>query len=91
MSERKLEKFFKFKEGANFNRRNTLSILRIALKLHCVPKFKPDAKIGKISSFRSGTNIDVFGIFLYKNAEHGTVFLLEFDFRWGMACGYISL
>jgi hypothetical protein len=53
--ERKIENFFKFKEGANFNRRNTLSILRIALKLHCVPKFKPDAEIGKISSFRSGT------------------------------------
>jgi len=26
--ERKLENFFKFKEGENFNRRNTLSILR---------------------------------------------------------------
>ena len=55
MPERKLENFFKFKEGANFNRRNTSSILRIALKLHCVPKFKPDAEIGEISSFRSGT------------------------------------
>jgi len=53
--ERKLENFFKFKEGANFNRRNTWGILRIALKLHCVPKFKPDAEIGEISSFRSGT------------------------------------
>jgi len=54
--ERKLENFFKFKEVANFNRRNTWSILRIALKLHCVPKFKPDTEIGKISSFRSGTS-----------------------------------
>jgi hypothetical protein len=33
---------FKFKEGENFNHRNTLSILRIALKLHCVPKFESD-------------------------------------------------
>ncbi len=31
---------FKFKEGENFNHRNTLSILRIALMLHCVPKFE---------------------------------------------------
>jgi len=34
---------FKFKEGENFNRRNILNISRIALKLHCVPKFEPDA------------------------------------------------
>jgi len=26
----------------NFNHRNTWSILRIAQKLHCVPKFEPD-------------------------------------------------
>jgi len=42
--------FFKFKEGENFNRRNTCSISRIALKLHCVPKFEPDAEIGQISA-----------------------------------------
>jgi len=41
---------FKVKEGENFNHRNTLSILRIALKLHCVPKFEPDAEIGQISA-----------------------------------------
>ena len=29
--ERKLENFFKFKEGKNFNRRNTLSISRIKI------------------------------------------------------------
>ena len=33
----------KFKEGENFNHRNTLSISRIALSLHFVPKFEPDA------------------------------------------------
>jgi len=27
---------------------------KTAPKLHCVPKFKPDAEIGKISRFRSG-------------------------------------
>jgi len=41
---------FKVKEGENFNHRNTLSISRIALKLHCVPKFEPDAEIGQISA-----------------------------------------
>ena len=54
--------WFHIKEGENFpdgrdfpldrilfvgrNRKNTLSILRIAWKLHCVPKFEPDAEIG---------------------------------------------
>jgi hypothetical protein len=38
---------FKFKEGENFNRKNILNILRIALKLHCVPKFEPDTEIGQ--------------------------------------------
>ena len=33
---------FKFKEGENFNHRNTLSILRIALKLHFVQNVEPD-------------------------------------------------
>jgi len=33
---------FKFKEGENFNHRNTLSILRIALKLHCVQNVESD-------------------------------------------------
>ena len=40
---------FEIKEGENFNHRNTCSISRIALKLHCVPKFEPDADIGQIS------------------------------------------
>jgi hypothetical protein len=35
---------FKFKEGENFNHRNTLSILRIALKLHFVQNVEPDPR-----------------------------------------------
>ncbi len=34
---------FKFKEGENFNHRNTLSILRIALKPHFVQNVEPNA------------------------------------------------
>jgi len=41
---------FKFKEGENYNHRNILNILRIALKLHCVPKFEHDTEIGQISA-----------------------------------------
>ena len=64
---------FKFKEGENFNHRNTLSILRIALMLHCVPKFEPvdksrssgTQKLGErgrfakvsISHYEDGSNI----------------------------------
>jgi hypothetical protein len=33
---------FKFKESENFNYTNTLSILRIKLKLHCVQNVEPD-------------------------------------------------
>ncbi len=36
----------KFKEGENFNHRNTFSILRIKLKLHCVQNVEPDTEIG---------------------------------------------
>jgi hypothetical protein len=52
------------KEGENFNHRcsvvnalgvNTYSISRIALKLHCVPKFKLDADIGR-GRFEIGSN-----------------------------------
>jgi len=32
------------------NHRNICNISRIALKLHCVPKFEPDAEIGQIST-----------------------------------------
>jgi hypothetical protein len=49
---------FKFKEGENFNHRNTLSILRIALKLHCVPKFEPDTEIGQKGAFCKGLIIE---------------------------------
>jgi len=53
---------FKAKEGKNlalksftaYNHRNTLSLLRIALKLHCVPKFEPDAGIGQKGAFCKG-------------------------------------
>jgi len=44
---------FEFKECENFNHRNILNISRIALKLHCVPKFEPDAEIGHKVPFRS--------------------------------------
>ncbi len=33
---------FKFKAGENFNHRHTLSILRIALKLHFVQNVEPN-------------------------------------------------
>jgi len=33
---------FKFKEGENFNNRNTFSILRIKLKLLCEQNVEPD-------------------------------------------------
>ncbi len=45
---------FKFKEGENFNHRNTLSILRIKLKLHCVQNVEPDAEIGQKGAFCKG-------------------------------------
>jgi len=45
---------FKFKDGEDFNRRNTLNILRIALKLHCVPKSEPDEEIGQKGVFFKG-------------------------------------
>jgi hypothetical protein len=35
---------FKFKEGENFNHRNTLCILRIKLKLHCVQNVEHDPR-----------------------------------------------
>jgi len=44
----------KYKEGDNFNRRNTLSISRIARKLHFVPKFEPDAVIGQKGALCKG-------------------------------------
>jgi len=47
----KLSILFEVKEGENYNRRNTRSISRIALKLHCVPKFEPDIEIGQKGMF----------------------------------------
>ena len=45
---------FKFKKGDNFNHRNTFSILRIALKLHCVQNVEPDTEIGQKGAFCKG-------------------------------------
>ncbi len=45
---------FKFKEGENFNHRNTLSILRIALKLHFVQNVEPNTEIGQKGAFCKG-------------------------------------
>jgi hypothetical protein len=45
---------FKFKEGENFNHRNTFSILRIALKLHFVQNVEPDTEIGQKGAFCKG-------------------------------------
>jgi len=45
---------FKFKAGENFNRRNTLSILRIALKLHFVQNVEPNTEIGQKGVFFKG-------------------------------------
>jgi hypothetical protein len=44
----------KFKEGENFNHRNTLSILRIKLKLHFVQNLEPDTEIGQKGAFCKG-------------------------------------
>ncbi len=48
---------FKFKEDENFNHRNTLSILRIALQLHYVPKFESDTEIGQKGAFCKGLKL----------------------------------
>jgi len=45
---------FKVKEGESFNRRNTLSILRIKLKLHFVQNVESDAEIGQKGTFCKG-------------------------------------
>jgi hypothetical protein len=45
---------FKCKAGENFNHRNTLSILRIALKLHFVQNVEPNAEIGQKGAFCKG-------------------------------------
>ncbi len=45
---------FKFKEDENFNHRNTLSILRIALKLHFVQNVESDTEIGQKGAFCKG-------------------------------------
>ena len=42
---------FKFKAGENFNHMHTLSISRIALKLHFVQNVEPDTEIGQRGAF----------------------------------------
>ncbi len=41
-------------EGENFNHRNTFSILRMKLKLHCVQNVEPDTEIGQKGAFCKG-------------------------------------
>ena len=50
----KCSTLFKFKEDENLNRRNTLSILRIKLKLHFVQNVESDAEIGQNGTFCKG-------------------------------------
>jgi len=45
---------FKFKEGGNFNHRNTWSILRIKLKLLCEQNVEPDTEIGQKGAICKG-------------------------------------
>ncbi len=52
---------FKFKEGEDFNRRNTLSISRIELKLHFVQNVESDAEIGQKGAFSKGLAERNFG------------------------------
>jgi len=64
---------FEFKEGENFNRRNTLSILRIALKVSAdaslrvtkVPKFLPDAEIGRKGAFCKGISSQADDLYIF--------------------------
>ncbi len=73
---------FKFKEGDNFNRRNTLSILRIKLKLHCVQNVEPNTEIGQKRVFCKGlkvkgplfTHLDLYQ---WSGADPFIVFFLE--------------
>ncbi len=60
---------FKFKESESFNYTNTLSILRIKLKLHCVQNVEPDippmaggkrGRFAKVSSYLLGVYSWVF-------------------------------
>ena len=50
---------FKFKEDDNFNRRNTLSILRIKLKLHCVQNLSLTQKLGKRGRFAKVSQLNL--------------------------------
>jgi hypothetical protein len=50
---------FKFKEGENFNHRNTWSILRIKLKLLCEQNVEPDTEIGQKGAFCKGLTVSL--------------------------------
>jgi len=54
---------FKFKEGENVNHRNTLSILRVKLKLHFVQNVEPDPGEIGFAFHRAGTEIGQKGAF----------------------------
>jgi hypothetical protein len=54
---------FKFKEYVNFNRRNTLSILRIKLKLLCEQNVEPDPREIGFAFHKAGTEIGQKGAF----------------------------
>ncbi len=47
------------KEDENFNRRNTLSILRIKLKLLCEQNVESDTEIGEKGAFFKGLTITI--------------------------------
>jgi len=57
---------FKLKEGENFSHRNTLSILRIALKLHFVQNVEPDTETGQKGAFCKGLILIVLNNLFFK-------------------------
>ncbi len=61
---------FKFKEGENFNHRNTLSISRIKLKLHFVHNVETDAEIGQKGAFCKGLKNTVRKVLMNDNRGH---------------------
>jgi hypothetical protein len=64
---------FKFKEGENFNHRNTLSILRInPPKIGGGLKFEPDAEIGRKGALCKGLT------FRSKNLIHEPIILTKY-------------
>ena len=68
------------KAGENFNRRYTLSISRIELKLHFVQNVKPNAGIGQKGTFsiKSGPRLDISNPF-FNILFFGDFVRLEYD------------